>query len=190
MIGMMIIIAMIKNNGMRICAVIILLIVSSCNLLHYECCFLLLDGTELQANSVAEFITKREKVILFKDYQGFVGYTTDSILSEYTIIINNHIDNVSVKIPTSDYLEALKQEKIVSLKFNKIPETLKNYREVVNYLIAVYKDQGVDLHPEENGQEKTLLLNKKGQQVAEIVYSTSGVDGSFVTLMCNRCNIE
>lgn len=151
------------------------------------------DGDVLECSSVNELEKSLNCGLLYEQYQGFTGkIKSDSILSRFTILFANHSRLVGFDIVSDSYIKGIKNKPIESVMFDKIPESVMSFKDVLNYVSKKYPL----LMAEETkntlkvGVDKELKFkNEDGETILRVQYSALGIKGSIVTLMAVKGDV-
>jgi hypothetical protein len=151
-------------------------------------CVTLPNGQILRSTSVhqSDSIIK----LTYEHYRGFTGVTSDSVLTKFTVMFEDHAEKVGRDIAGDEHIRSLRKERIVGLRFEKIPESVMRYEQVVEYVSKQYPT--LERKKNQNTSDTLIdeeieFVNDKGELVAKVQHSKLGVSGTFVVLLSNEC---
>lgn len=125
--------------------------------------------------------------LTYKNYEGFTGLMKDSILTDFTILIKDNFQKIGRDVVNEEYIKKIKHEKIIGLRYNKIPETKMNYQNVLDYILRRYSNlrRTTTQSKLDIGINKEIVfLNAENETVVRVQYSKFGITGTIVTLEC------
>jgi hypothetical protein len=149
---------------------------------------LLPNGELLKCNTVIELDSLYN--LTYQHYQGFTGVMEDETLNEFTVLIKDQANKVGRDVASDDYIETLKKERVLGLKFNKVPDSIMSYDDVLKYVSEHYpKLSKIEVKSNlEAGIDKEInYTNKSKEVIVTVQYSKLGISGSFVVVKSTPC---
>lgn len=126
----------------------------------------------------------------YVQYQGFKGSINDSILSNFTVQINNQFEKNGVDFLNSEQIRKIKDSNVTGILFDKIPDSILIFDKVVDYICYKYPN----LHKKKiinnlsNGTDKEIIfLNDMETEIIRVQHFQFGISGTFVLFLCSNC---
>lgn len=171
-----------------ICIAVLFMLSFSSSSKTIPSCVILPDGQRITSTSIHQFDSISE--LIYVHYQGFTGVTSDSVLTKFTVLMEDQAEKVGRDIASDEHITSLRDERVVGLRFEKIPESVMKYEDVVKYVSKRYptlerKKNQAALEPFID--EEIEFVNKKSQVVAKVQYAMFGISGTFVVLISHDC---
>jgi hypothetical protein len=177
-----------KNINKIINTVIIVLLLFGCSSNQRDLCIKLPNGDLLKCTTIKELDSLIS--LSYQHYQGFTGEIEDDILKKFTVLIENQASKVGRDVAGDEYIKKLKQEEIIGLKFNKIPDSIMSYTEVLEYVSKHYPQlnrEKVQSNLEVGIDKEVNYINENKEIVVKVQYSKLGISGSFLVLNSVSC---
>lgn len=174
----------IKNTGI----IIMLIFFISCNSKKVGSCILLPNGKIINNDKVENL----EKIspLFYMDYKGFVGSYPDSVLTKFTVLVDNYTNEVGRSVASQEHISSLKQKSFEGIKFEKIPDSVMKFDSVVSYLLRHYPNYSIKGNSVsiKRADKESVFLNAKGDTLVVIQYFSLGIPGTFVTIKSSLCD--
>lgn len=164
------------------------LLLSGCGNNQKHSCLILPNGDLLKCATISEFDSLYG--LTYQQYQGFIGVIEDEYLKEFTVLIEDQASKVGRDVASDEYIVKLKKENVVGLRFNKIPDSIMCYIEVLKYVSACYPKLNINESKSnlEAGIDKEMnYINENNEVVVKVQYSKLGISGSFLILRSMPC---
>lgn len=177
------------NINIFISFLLILGLMSGCdtNQTEEDCCLVMPDGNIEKTASINDFGSKYN--LSYEDYQGFVGNLDGEVLQKFTILIEKQSQKVGRDVASEKHIEQLKEEKVVGIRFDKIPNTKMSFDEVIKYITSLYPHLSTkSTQNNEIGIDAEVSFVGENGTIVKVQNSNFGVPGTFVILNCKKCN--
>ena len=180
-----------KNINKIFQYVVLVLFISGCSTPQEKCCLMLPNGNFLEGSTVNDLNSFYD--LTYEHYQGFTGVmkTENPMLSKFTIQFENQSQKVGNDVASDDYIEVLKSENYIGLRFDKIPDSEMSYQTILSYIVKHYPNLKKEKTQEEleiGIDKEVVFLNQKNEIIVKVQYSKLGISGTFVSLDCSSCN--
>jgi len=167
------------------CLLILLPFLYSCKSNLQTKTVLLPNQRTIQLTTIQAF--NRDIPLDYHQYEGFKGELKGAYLNSFVLVFENPKVELMVEqsILTQAEIDQLYQEEIKAILFDKIPDEVISFPQLLDYLKATYKNtvaKNIQERADFIDQEVQLIDRNNGRVVCTIQYVKLGISGSFVRL--------